>query len=1356
MNCKQGNYFVLILFFIFPLALVGQNDTYLKHFLTVDDGLSQNEVTGILKDSRGFMWFATRGGLNRYDGYEFVQYKSRADKENYLSNPDIECIYEDDDGNFWIGTKSGGLNFYDYSQEQFSQITHFGKNNQTITSKQIISINQSQDGNILVGTWSDGLYILDFNNDTLIHPVINTRIYKSLVDDKNTIWLGTEEGLIKFNSKTNEFDQIDFGAGVEVTDIAFAEDNDVLWLVGWKCGLKKFNKKTFQWVNYELKRDDKFGEDFKNDTYSLLHDSNNKLWIGTWGNGIYNFDKEKHVFTKLRIGPRDQRAYSTNYDIILDIYEDSDKNIWLGVDGGGVVFIGGEKTIKGISIENNRDCGLKNFHIWGIHETDDGNLWVGTRGGGLYWSPDKINFELIPTQVKTREALTVTFIYHYNDSLFWVGTAGHLLELDISKEQLELVPFQNHLISNIRKVTFVFRMNDNLILGTQQDGIYILYDNENGEQVRKHINAQNNEILKSNRISFIKKDAENKIWIGTYNGLYLFDLKTKSLSNPQFNEGDVLTSDIILCWEQTSDSVIWLGTPNGLNKLLKKNSVYTITHFYRESELPDDYIHAILSDNQNHIWFSTNAGIIRMNVLNNAITTFDKSDGLQGMSFSADKGFKSSDGTLYFGGVNGFNYFEPRKIEINKQVPPIVFTKLKIHNQEIRTLQKVNGDIILNESINSSPSIQLSHKQKQFTIEFAALNFISSTRNKYKYKLEGYDSDWISLGNVRSVTYRDLRAGDYIFKVKNGNNYNVWNENAAQLAILVKPPFWQTWYAITFYVLLVLGIVLIIRWNAVKQVQLAKNLELEKMQHAQDRQISEMKFQFFTNISHEFRTPLTLIMAPIKELLGNDTTKKMPENVEHKLHVVQRNVKQLMRLVNQLLDFRKAESGKMRLSARYSDIESFVNEVCFPFEELAKINDIDFNVYSRIKTKYIWFDREKLEIILNNLISNAFKFVKEKGKIRVSLFEEEEEILISVRDNGPGINPSDLKHIFDRFYNVEKDRNFSSSGIGLALVKRLVEMHSGSVSATSEPNENTEFLVTLPKGKEHLNSEEITENSDIDKSTSFIREDSSLTAILPSKFKKKPNSNTVILVVEDNIEMQNYIHSLLSSHYRVETALNGVEGFDKALEIKPDLIISDVMMPKVDGFEFCKKIKGHVNLATIPFILLTAKSAEQYKLMGAQHGADVYISKPFDPHFLLQNVENIIKRQEKLQKQYSKTIRLEPSDIEITTTEEVFIKNVISTVEMNLQNSDFSSDVLASELNMSSSSLYRKLKTVTGTSTAEFIRTIRIKRAAQFLADKQRTITEIAYDVGFNDLKHFRTVFQKHFGCSPSEYREKL
>lgn len=1343
----------LPLFFL-SLWMNGQQPALHKSFLTVEEGLSHNEATSIVQDQDGFIWIGTRGGLNRYDGYEFKIFNQMPGDSNSLVNPSVESLFVDSQGNIWIGTKSGGLSFFDNSLEQFSQIKYFGKSAQTIADEQIISINQSLDGSLLVGTWSSGLYILDFNKDTLIHPVVDKRIYKILVENENTIWLGTEQGLIKLNLRTQEFDLINFDNGVEVTDIAIDKDTNDLWLVGWKCGLTKFNMETFTWKKYELERNNNTGKDFNNATYSILIDGNNDIWVGTWGQGVYIFDKEKHIFTKKEIAPGYARDFTTNYDIILDIYEDSDKNIWLGVDGAGVAFIGGKNHFNGISVEKNQDCGLKNFHIRGILETNDGTLWVGTKGGGLYKSHDKQNFELIPNHINTRESFIIKYIYQYNDSLLWVGTADRLLQLDISKEKLELQLVNDQLIREIKKVTSVLRVDNNLIIGTQEDGIYILHENKNGEQVRKHITSNNDSVLKSDRITFFKKDIEGKIWIGTFNGLYQFDWETKSVINPSFSNGEILSSNIVECWEQTSDSVIWLGTPNGLNKISKNNLEYAITHFYQKSELPDNYIHAILSDTLNHIWLSTNSGIIRMNVITNEITTFGKSDGLQGMSFSEDKGFKSSDGTLYFGGVNGFNYFEPHKIEINKQVSPVVFTKLKIYNQEIKTMQKVNGDVILNESINSIPSIRLSHKQKQFTIEFAALNFIASNRNKYKYKLEGYDSDWISLGNARSVTFRNLRAGDYVFKVKSANNYSVWNEIPAELAISVKPPFWKTWYALTFYIILITAIVLLIRWNAVKQIRLANNLEKEKLLHEQDQRISELKFQFFTNISHEFRTPLSLMAAPLKEILTNAQKYKLTEVVSHKIDMIYNNTLRLMKLVNQLLDFRKAETGNMKLAARLSDIEAFVKEVYIPFHELAKINKISFSVHSNLKTKYIWFDREKLEIILNNLISNAFKKVNENGKIEITLFEEEEEILLSVSDNGPGIKSTEINHIFDRFFRVETTDNYGSSGIGLALTKRLVELHKGTISVSSHPNEHTEFIVALPKGNSHLDEKEMVTSPEI------IQNATQNNTIFPRPFSTKQKSSIKpdksILVVDDNREITEYLESLLAPYYSVEIAFNGSEGFQKALELKPDLIISDAMMPETDGFELCKKIKSNSELSLIPFIFLTAKSADQHKILGTRTGADDYISKPFDPDYLLLKIENLLLNKEKMKKQFSKSVRLEPSALEITPADQVFIEKIIDVIERNLQNPDFSSEVLAQEMNRSNSTLYRKLKELTGSSTAEFIRSIRIKRAAQLLAYKEKTVTEIAYEVGFNDVKHFRTVFQKQFGCAPTEYRGKL
>lgn len=496
----------LFYFLLLSVLLTAQQPSQLKSFLTVDEGLSHNEVTSIVQDHDGFIWIGTRGGLNRYDGYEFKIFNQVPGDSNSLVNPSIESLFVDSKGNIWIGTKSGGLNFFDNSLEQLSQINYFGKRAQAIEDEQIISINQSLDGSLLVGTWSSGLYILDFNNDTLIHPIVDKRIYKILVEDENTIWLGTEQGLIKLNLRTQEFNLIYLGDGVEVTDMAIAKDTDDLWLVGWKCGLIKFNKKTFTWEKYELERNNNTGKDFNNATYSILIDSNNGLWVGTWGQGVYIFDKEKHSFIKMEIAPGYARDFSTNYDIILDIYEDLDENIWLGVDGAGMAFIGGKKYFNGISVENEQDCGLKNFHIRGISETNDGYLWVGTKDGGLYRSRDKQNFELIPNQVNTRESLLIKFIYKYSDSLLWVGTADRLLQLDISKNHLVLTPVNNPLISEIKKVSSVLRIDKDLIIGTQEDGIYILHDNENGEQVQKHITPKNNPVLNSNRITFMNQN----------------------------------------------------------------------------------------------------------------------------------------------------------------------------------------------------------------------------------------------------------------------------------------------------------------------------------------------------------------------------------------------------------------------------------------------------------------------------------------------------------------------------------------------------------------------------------------------------------------------------------------------------------------------------------------------------------------------------------------------------------------------------------------------------------------------------------------------------------------------------------
>lgn len=1366
-----GKNFAFIILFFFPSVFFGQNNKYLKHFLTVDDGLSHNEVTSIVQDRDGFIWIGTRGGLNRYDGYEFKVFNQVPGDSNSLVNPSIEALFVDSKGNIWIGTKSGGVSKYDPVTGIFKNLSiNYSHNNEILSGNRIFSFNEDQKGRIWVGTWQKGLVIYDeatnssklFFDESTINSIVKSA--------EGKLWVGVGYNLYEHDLENDSFIRVNSDPGsIPNQDMHYDKKRNVIWIApGNNAGLIRFDLETNSFESFSIGVNDENPSDVTHVYESVWLDNNDNIWLGTWGTGFYSFDPGSETFRRFPIYPENRPAFNKDYDAVLDIFQDRNNNIWLGTNGGGVCFLTPGLGFNSVGYNPESNKGLINTRIMSVVDDQNGNLWLGTIGSGLIWSPDRENFYPVnyPENVNESSFLIIKYLYEDKDNKVWAGTNTGTYFVEFQNNIPELINASDRYsesgFRNTQQVVSFLDTDRFFWQGTLMNGL-ILLDKKNGYKLIKQF-FSNDDVsgnLNSNRISYLLQDSKKRIWLGTYNGLHVFNFQdtTIQLAEEFFTVNGKFTGNIITCIDEDQHGNIWVGTPNGLNKMTEKlPGQFQVQYFTEKDGIASNFIKGITHDIAGNIWVSTNIGISKFipSENENRFVNFDESDGVKGKNFTEASVFRNKDGEIFFGGSFGLTWFFPEEIHEYTESSKPIFTGLAVFNQPVEPGKEINSEVILSKSITHTDELELSYRQNNFEIEFSALDYKSMGRNKYKFILENQDEDWNYIGKRRQVYFNNLRPGDYVLKIKNANSHNVWNETATELAISVTPPFWQTWYAIAFYVLLLLGIVLIIRWNAIRQVQLTKNLELEKMQHAQDQRINEMKFQFFTNISHEFRTPLTLILAPIKEILGSDTAKELPENTHHKLQVIQQNVKRLMRLVSQLLDFRKAESGKMKLSARYSDIGSFVNEICLPFEELAKINEIDFEVRSKLKTKYIWFDREKLEIILNNLISNAFKFVKEKGKIRISLYEEEEEILITVRDNGPGINPADLKHIFDRFYNVEKDRNYSSSGIGLALVKRLIELHQGSVSVTSEPDENTEFVVTLPKGKSHLSADETAENSEVENNRMYVHEEPSLSSVLSSRLKKKSTSNLTILVVEDNIEMQNYIKDLLMAYYQVETASDGAEGLEKALELQPDLIISDVMMPKIDGFEFCKKIKANQHLATTPFILLTAKSAAQFKLMGAQHGADIYISKPFDPYFLLQNVKNLISRQEKLQKQYSKTVRLEPSDIEITPAEELFVKNVISTIEKNLQNPEFSSEVLASELNMSSSSLYRKMKAVTDTSTAMFIRTIRIKRAAQLLADKQRTITEIAYEVGFNDLKHFRTVFQKHFGCSPTEYRVKL
>ena len=1330
------------------VALWGFANDYNIEYLTAAQGLSQNEVTSIIQDKNGFMWFGTRGGLNRYDAYEFIQHKPKANQKNYLTNPSIETIFEDSKGNIWVGTKSGGLNHYNSDTEQFAPLTSFGKSNTPIEGSRIICITEGQTGNILFGSWSAGLYVLDYQKDSLVHLFPHTQVNRVLVENERKAWVATNVGLYVLDLTNYTYERVDFGKEFNITELVFDTDKKHLWLVGWGCGLIAYELESGNWEKFPLNTDQNPEGTGSDNTYSILQDSNNNLWIGTWNYGLFTFDKKEKTFQKVELAPQRYRPLDKAYDIVLDIYEDKNQNIWIGTDAGGIIKLGAKKSFNGISMEENPHCGLSNFHIFSFWKSKRGVLYLGTRGGGLYKTTDNKTFTPIALEKAVAEkANMVKYIFPYSEDTMWLSYNDKCYALNVADENARLHPVKDPIISNLRKITAINRFGNSLLVGTQQSGLYF-FPNTNSTDTFVHYTPQHYPVLQNERITFIEQDAEKNIWFGTFKGVYFFDKKSRQISPISLADGQYLTGDIINCWHQTNDSVFWLGTPSGLNKLTKSSdSVFSVQHFNPDAGLIDNYILGILSANNEEIWVSTSSGILKLLIDDEKFYSFDKSDGLSSLNFSESRGYLAADSTMYFATTNGYIYFKSKDIQINTAIPPVVFTHFKIFNTEVKPNVPINGTVFLNKSINLQPEIHLSHKEKEFTIEFSALNYNSPQRNQYAYMLEGYDPEWVKAGTRHSVTYINLDPGEYRFKVRGSNNNLVWNTKGASLSLVVATAPWKSWYAILIYVSFVLGIVLLIRWNAVKQVLLANKLEMEKVKHEQEQQLSEMKLRFFTDISHEFRTPLTLILGPIKEVLDENPGNK-------RLNVVYKNAKRLMALVNQLLEFRRLDADTLGLSVSKNNIVDFIKEVCISFGELAKINQIQFNYHLQIQSKTVWFDVEKMEMILNNLLSNAFKYIGSGSVIEVSLSEDDRFVCIHVKDNGAGIREEDIPFIFNRFYQSREHNTSDSTGIGLHFVKRLVDLHKGEINVESVPHERTEFVVKLLKGEAHFSAEEKIEKAFVQPS---VREKAS--GSTPVKADKKVatlgEKQASVLIVDDNYEIREYLEELLACDYTVDCAENGKIAYQKSLDNEYDLILSDVLMPEMDGIALCKQLKSNIETSHIPVILLTAKSASQFRLEGLSYGAEAYITKPFNADELKLQIATLLNARQKVKERFGKIITLEPTDIEITSREEAFIEQVVQSIEANIENSEFKSEDLARLVGTSSTTLYRKLKSLTGQSSNEIIRSIRLKRAAQLLRNSENTISEIAYAVGFSDVKYFRKCFLKQFSVTPSLYRKE-
>ena len=1349
----------LLIIFVFVSLLLNAQEQVVS-YLTVEDGLTQNEITGIVHDSKGFMWFATRGGLNRYDGYEFVQFKHKSGDTNSLSNPSIECLYEDSHDRLWIGTKSGGVDLYNPRTGLFRHFRNESNSPKMIGDNRIISIIEQKNGNMWFGGWSGGLTIWNEENNTFEYHLKNHRISAIKEDANGNIWIGTNKGIYTYDLKSKTFAPLNLkGAGeYDVNDMAIDTKRNVVWITTWnRGGLTMFDIETGDCVCYLPKCASDLNQAYNGNSYAMLLDSKGDIYMGTWGCGLYRFNPDNKHFSKVNIKPGHLGELNTDYDIILKIIEDGNGAIWVGTDGGGVCRIGDQLPFQGVTVNDVSRSGIKNFHVLTLLEDKDSIVWLGTKGGGLYYSEDRTHF--VETENLSDDAITPDFklvkcIYESLDGTKWVGTDHGLHQLVLKKGKYYL---KNHFATDkkhIRKILSLFEKDSILFLGTQQHGFWMGKQINTPAENWKQFSPANDSVLQNERISLIQSDNQNRIWVGSYKGIYFFDDKKEMFAGLSFAQHQKLTSDIILSWCQFNDSTFFIGTPCGLNLLTEtKPGEFRIEHFYQEDGLPDDYIHALVPDNEKKLWISTNNGIARFNPTNRTFNNYDKSDGLQGRSFSEGCAYKNGVGEIYFGGASGFNYFQPNKIQNNQNLPKPAIIGFSMHNKKVAIGEKLHGRVILEEDISYTQKIELTHREREFTLTFSALGYDAPERNNYAYRLLNYEANWNYVGANRTVTYNQLRPGNYIFEMKASNNHSVWNEEPVRLQIKVISAPWKSWWAIMIYIFIALGLVAFIRWVAVRQSRMAHSLEMERVKVEQVKEINEIKLRFFTNVSHEFRTPLTLILAPVTELLS---IKNLPLACKKKLWLIEHNCNRLLSLVGQLLDFRKAETGKMKIRVSRSDIVKFLKKEIQGFQSLAENNKIELSFHSDFNQKIVWFDIEKMGIVMNNLLSNAFKYSSQDGKISVNLIKQEKGVRIEVRDNGKGIPQSELNRIFDLFYQVDSSSNRSAvgSGIGLAITKEIVELHHGKIFVESIRNVETVFSIDLLLGNDHFSDDQIAQDSVVDAPGADFVALAQGTQIPGRDIQQTKNKQYTILIVEDQEDINNYIANLLQDEYNVLQKFDGLEGYAKCMQTLPDLIISDVMMPGMDGFEFCEKVKKQERTAHIPVILLTAKAADQFKIKGMTTGADAFITKPFNTEELLIQIQTLLKSRNKLKNIFSKKVLLKPTDIEISSYDEAFLNKAVQTVENHMQDHDFNAEVLASSLNMSTSTLYRKLKVLSSMSTNVFIRSIRLKRAAQLLADPHKTIAEISAQVGITDLKYFRKCFRDTYGCSPSEYRQ--
>ncbi|MDH6342103.1 signal transduction histidine kinase/ligand-binding sensor domain-containing protein/DNA-binding response OmpR family regulator [Parabacteroides sp. PFB2-12] len=1437
-----------------------------------EEGLSQNSVMKIIEDHKGFMWFATWDGINKFDGYTFKTYKASEDNAIRLVNNRVDHIAEDQYGYIWTLTYDSKVYRFDPRTEIFQQVPASGKESyatvdsiiildrhiwlltekegairvttdsvshdlstevfslqsglfpsmsiytvrqdsegnewllsdngigmirpdsllpvlyfmdaQSSKSRQkqafycfrevddylyfgsgkgrvwlyqkennsfrllefdtesdIISINSCSDKDLIIATRTDGFYTYDTQSGHQEHYTHATHrnlpgdhILSVYVDRKNEVWFDLENirGVTHFNPSTQQIKQevlaVEDGSAYrsQPAFFIFEDINDNLWVHPFNGGFSYFDREKNRLIPFH---NEPGAPDwrFSNKVHAAMSDRQGNLWMCTHSKGL---EKISFITERFHLQMPHPLSYESLSNDVRSLYEDNHGRLWMGLRDGKIRIYEKNGTFLGCltregTFAKNGDHSLGvAYHIY---EDSKGNIWIATKGDGLYKAQEEqgryriTQYHSDPNNLYSLSDDNIYCVHEDSHGRIWIATFGGGLNYMEEREDGSVV-FINH---------------QNNLKGYPIDDCY--------------------------RVRFVTTDSKGYIWVGSTSGAISFPEDFTQPEEIRFDhhvriptDKQSLSHNDVYWITETTDGNLYLATfGGGLNKLIsvdeKGNARFET--YNMEDGLPSNILLSMREDDDKNLWISTENGLCKF------IPSEERADNYNDRILNIRAGFneassiKTKDGKLIFGTRSGWLTFDPKAISKSAFIPPVAFTRLQINNEEIRP----GRSKILEQVLDEIPRLTLSHKENILTIQYAALDMKAPENIRYAYIMEGFDNEWTLADKQRMVTYTNLPKGDYVFKVRSTNNDGVWVENDRGLPITILPSFWETPWAYALYVLLILGIIFVAVYILFTIYRLKHEVSVEQ-------QVSDIKLRFFTNISHELRTPLTLIAGPVEHILQNDTL--APETREQ-LQLVEKNTDRMLRLVNQILDFRKIQNKKMKMKVEQIELESFIRTIMDNFEALATEHQIDFIFESEKKALYLWADADHLEKIIFNLLSNAFKYTPVGKMIRVYVLENEKHISIGVQDQGIGIAANKKESLFVRFENLV-DRNLfnqSSSGIGLSLVKELVEMHGATISVDSILDEGSTFEVAFLKGKEHYDAsvEFILKDSllsDTEKETGNTSEPNNTS---PAGNQEADASRGVMLLVEDNGELRTFLRTIFASSFRIAEAKNGKEGLEKALSLLPDIIISDVMMPDKDGLELTRELRENLTTSHIPIILLTAKTTLESKLEGMEYGANDYITKPFSSTYLKARVDNLLVQHKKLQELYRTNLTTPVTreqeekpvtNEEISPNDRKFIDRLVELMEKNMDNGELVVEDLVQELAVSRSVFFKKLKALTGLAPIEFIREMRVKRAAELIETGEYSISQVSYMVGINDPRYFSKCFKQKYGMTPTEYKE--